>query len=76
MKTKQITVEAARTQLQVEAGQCDVVQDFDTVKEAKDRAKYYLTDEFRQASEASERLGYARVLVDGNCVADYFGKVR
>ena len=46
----------------------------ETVADAKRRARYLLTDEYRIASECSTRLGYARVVVDGVCVADYFGQ--
>lgn len=46
----------------------------ETVAEAKKRAKYLLTEEYQNVIEASQRLGYARVVVDGVCVADYFGK--
>lgn len=75
MKAKLITVEAARTQAQVENGQCDLVQEFDTIAEAKERAKYYLTEQFMRVSEANETLDYARVIVNGECVADYFSKL-
>ncbi len=69
---KKIKVLAARTQQQVLDGQCDVVNEFDTIGEAKKRAKYYLTDEYQRQSEASSPLGYAQVVVNGNCVWDAF----
>lgn len=50
----------------------EVEQDgFSNIKEAKARAKYYLTADYQRASESSERLGYARVLLNGDCVADF-----
>ena len=75
MSAKQITVEAAWCQAAVEQGQCDVVNEVDTIKEAKAKARHYLTDEYRRASEASFRLGYARVMVNGECVFDQFNEV-
>ncbi len=46
----------------------------ETGVEARRRARYLLTEEYRIASECSERMGYARVLRDGETVADFFGK--
>lgn len=47
----------------------------DTLAEAKSRARYCLTEEFRLSSEASRRLGYAQVLNQaGECVYDCFLK--
>jgi hypothetical protein len=69
---KTITVKAARTQDAVLNGQCDVVESFDTLKEARKHAQYYVSEAFRVSSEASERLGYSAVFVDGECVNDYF----
>lgn len=69
---KTITVKAARTQTDVDNGQCDVVLTFDTLKEARKHAQYYVSEAFRVSSEASERLGYSAVYVDGECVSDYF----
>ena len=73
MSDRKIIVKAARTQEYVENGQCDVVFEFDTLKEARTRAKYYLSDDYRRTSESSERLGYSAVFVNGECVNDYFG---
>lgn len=73
---KTITVLAARTQLLLEDGQCDVVDtNCGTVTEARHRARYLLTDEAMRNAEASQPLGYSQVVVDGQCVADYFRKV-
>lgn len=71
------TVEAAHSQEQVEDGQCDVVDTCDTLKEAKARAKYLLSDAAQVSFEMSEPLRYARILLNGEldrgcCVADYF----
>lgn len=74
MNTKQIEVRAAKTQSQVIDHQCDIVDSFDTIAEAKKRAKYYLTDDYQQRIESSEPMRYAQVVVNGECVEDYFRK--
>jgi len=72
---KQITVAAAKTIEQSEAGQNDVWFDgFDTIAEAKKRAKYYLSDDYMRSGEMSEPLGYAQVIVDGEVHSDFFRK--
>ena len=69
-------VEAAWSLSAVEAGECDVVNEScGTLKEAKAKARHYLTDEYRRSSESRFRLGYARVLVNGECVFDEFNEV-
>jgi|GEM_PF-1978230 len=66
-------IRAAHTQEDVLSGQCDVVQDYpETLKEAKARAKYFLSDEYQRACEMSRPLGYAQVIRNGECVADFF----
>ncbi len=67
----QAILEAATTQEKVESGQCDLIQEFDSIKEAKLRAKYVLTENFAQNNEMKEKFGYARIMVDGECRADY-----
>jgi hypothetical protein len=74
MKANQIEVRAAKTQSQVLDHQCDIVDSFDTIAEAKKRAKYYLTDDYQQRIESSEPIRYAQVWVNGECVEDYFRK--
>ena len=70
------TVEAGHTQDQIKNDGFDVSYRADTLQEAKARARYLLSDEYRRASEASTRLGYAHVInAAGECVADYFNKV-
>jgi hypothetical protein len=51
-----------------------VIEDgYDTLKEAKHRAKYYLTDEYQRGGEMSRPLGYSQVRNQaGECVADFF----
>ena len=66
-----IEVRAARTQREVEDGQCDIVQEFETVSEAKRYAKRVLTDEFANLCE-SDPLGYSQVIKNEDCIADYF----
>ena len=72
--SKQIEVRAARTQQAVLDHQCDVVLECDTIAEAKRKARYLLTDEEMHLVEASEPNRYAQVVVNGECVADYFRK--
>jgi hypothetical protein len=63
---KQIKVLAARTQDELETKGADVEDvHFETVAEAKKRAKYLLTEAFRHTSESSDRLGYSQMLVNG-----------
>ncbi len=70
---KSIEVVAAINQEYLELQGSEVIDDkCDTIGEAKRRAKYYLTEEYRNASEASTRLTYSQVLVDGVCLYDYF----
>jgi hypothetical protein len=71
MKQRQITVLAAESQDMLESHGASVEQLFDTIGEAKKRAKYYLTEDYMNVCESSTKLGYARVLVNGDCVADY-----
>jgi hypothetical protein len=71
---KIIEVHAGRNQEEVLNRQCEVVQQFDTIAEAKKKAKYYLSAEYQKYCEASEPLRYSQVVVNGDCVADYFSK--
>jgi len=71
---KQITVVAAADQDSLEFNGADVAENSETVGAAKQRARYLLTEEYRLITESSARLGYAQVLVNGKCVADFFGK--
>jgi hypothetical protein len=70
--TKTITVQAAANLDSLDNDGAAIVMEFDTVKDARKHAQYYTSEAFRVASESSERLGYARVLVNGECVNDYF----
>lgn len=45
-----------------------------TVKEAKERAKYCLSEAFRISGEMSERFDYACVCVDDEIRWDFFAK--
>lgn len=71
---KQIVVLAAVTQDQLENNGCDVECNCQTIAEAKKRAKYFLTEEYMHVAESSTMLGYAQVLVNGQCEYDFFGK--
>jgi len=70
---KVIKVLAAKTQDALLNDGAEVEMIFDTVKEAKTHANYYTSEAFRIVSEASDRLGYSQVLVNGECVYDHFG---
>ena len=73
---KEIIVRAAETQEKLMNDGCDVYNNCcETVAEAKNRAKYYLSAEYMNRCESSVMMGYAQVLVNGECVADFFGKV-
>jgi hypothetical protein len=75
MKYSSIIVRAFQSQSDFDNNSgCVVEFTFDTIKEAKARAKYYLTEEYRKSSEAADRLQYSQVVADGQCVADFFGK--
>jgi len=72
---KTITVRAAETQEKMLNDGCDVDNNCcETLAEAKKRAKYYLSAEYMNRSESTVMMGYAQVLVNGECVADFFGK--
>lgn len=74
MSEKNIEVRAARTQTAVLNHQCDIVDSFDTIGEAKRKAKHYLSDEYQRVIESSEPMRYAQVVVNGECLYDYFRK--
>ena len=75
MKTKECILEVADTQANVERGSCDFWERFDTIKEAKERARNLLNPEFYQRlSESSGVMRYARIMVDGECLYDFFAK--
>lgn len=69
-----ITVVAAVSQEQLENDGCDVEQECQTIAEAKKRAKYYLTEEYKNVAESTTRLRYAQVLVNGTVEYDFFAK--
>jgi hypothetical protein len=70
----QYDVLAAHTIKDVDSDQCIVVEHFERLSAAKERAKYVLTDEYRCRAELKCPLGYARVVrtCDGECVVDFF----
>jgi hypothetical protein len=72
---KRIEVLAGYTQTDVLDGNIGVSYDyFDTIKEAKAEAKYLLTEDYRLIGEMSEPFKYAQVLVNGECLYDFFAK--
>jgi hypothetical protein len=74
-KQKQILVLAAETQETFEAQGARFEETHcETVAEAKKRAKYLLTVEYQNVIEASAPLGYSQVVVNGECLYDFFGK--
>jgi hypothetical protein len=75
MTIKQITVQAAISQKHAETYGWDVINsDFETMKEAIARAKYYLTKEYQLQSEYAPCLRYSQVLVNDKVIHDFFGK--
>jgi len=74
-KEKIITVVAAASVDAFEAqGYAVLYGNCETIAAAKKRAQYMLTEEYRIASEASTRLGYAQVLVNGEVHSHIFPK--
>lgn len=77
-KYTNIRVLVARSMQAVDDCQCDDVRECDTVKEAKDFARYALTDAYQQSGEFSEPMNYSRVMIkeDGKdvCLFDLFRK--
>lgn len=69
---KKIVVRAAVSQEALENNGAAIEMEEETLKAAKTRARYYVTDAYAKASESSTALGYACVLVDGACVFDVF----
>lgn len=63
---RRILVLAAKTQQSVLDHECDIVNDCDTICEAKLKAQRHI--------ESSEPICYAQVVVNDECVADYFRK--
>jgi hypothetical protein len=67
-----IEVCAGYTKEAVLEDRSDVVFRFSqTVREAKRRARYYLTDGYKLRTAHAEPLVYSQVRVDGKCVADF-----
>ena len=50
------------------------VQDFETLKEAKVKARHYLTDEYMNTCEASQPYSYSQVVRGADVLEEYFGK--
>ncbi len=73
-KEKKIVVLAATSQYALEQKGADVDEICDTIAQAKKRAKYFLTEEFMNACETTTRLSYSQVLVNGECLYDFFGR--
>lgn len=69
------TVSAFRSQADLEAGS-DYDTHADTLKEAKAKARYCLTEAFRESGEMTTRFGYAIVRKTGSTeiVFDCFAK--
>ncbi len=75
MKLK-YTVQAAKTQFSLESLGCDCDSQHDTLAEATERAKYYLTTRFADVCETYQTLGYSRVINNktGEIISDYFAE--
>lgn len=50
---------------------CDAESEADTLKEAKARARYMISEQARLDNEASKRLQRAQVWRGNECVVDY-----
>ncbi len=80
MKYTNIRVLVARSIEAIEdpRGACDDVRECDTVKEAKEFARYSLTPAYMDSNEMSEPQNVARVMADEDgrevCLADYWRK--
>lgn len=72
-RIKTVIVRAHRNASDYERGWDAEELHLETIRDAKARAKYFLTDEYRNASEAGERLMYSQVVVNGEVLYDYFG---
>jgi hypothetical protein len=72
-RIKTVVVRACRNANDYERGWDAEEMHLETIKDAKARAKYLLTDEYRNVCEASERLMYSQVVVNGEVMHDYFG---
>src|ERR1700680_2868428 len=81
--SKTITLKAGRTQTAVENDQCDVVETYDTIKEAKQRLamvpngkgtreRYLFSTYYQGIIQASEPLRYAQILVNEEVIHDFF----
>lgn len=70
MTAKSIRVLAATTQDDLDADGALVESDCETLAEAKRRARYYTTADYARMAELSAPIGYARVVVNGECVFD------
>lgn len=70
---RDIQVQAADSRDSLEQGGYDVCQPCETIREAKDRAEHFLSEEFSRLAERSSRLGYARIIVNGKTF-DEFGE--
>lgn len=54
---------------------CDIDQEFETIGEAKKYAKRALTEEYlRHIESTGPRFEYSQVVVNGECLYEYFGK--
>lgn len=75
MKLK-YTVQAGITQDSLENRGCDCDSQHDTLKEACERARYYLSLQFADVCETYQTLRYSRVINNktGEIVTDYFIK--
>jgi hypothetical protein len=72
MKAKTIKVLAAGSVEDLQSNGPKIEEDRDTIADAKNRARYLITEEFAKTAECAT-MGYAQVVVNGECVADFFG---
>lgn len=67
---KQITVIAYMDRNNTRYSDFDLT--FDTVKEAKAKAKYWVSKDYPKFNEGTREFDYTQVVVNGECIADYF----
>jgi hypothetical protein len=56
----------------VDGCQCDFVESCDSIKQAKVRVKRIMSADWQALTEMSEPIRYAQILVNGECLYDYF----
>lgn len=78
MKEKKILLLAAKNESDVIDRQCDIVYEYDSIKEAKERAKYYVSGDYEKYlgadADGLEPIRDARIEVNGDVHSEYYKK--